>query len=292
MHSPAFSLEVFPPRRNGPVGTIFDTLDGLEGLKPDFISVTYGHGSQSDRTITARIAHTIHTEYAIPTVAHLTSLYADTEIVDEALSAFKAAGVTAVLALRGDAIAGAEPRGVFAHASDLVKYIHEHDPDFAIFGACYPEGHYQASSLTEDVAHLKIKVDAGVCRLFSQLFYDNDDYFRFLDQVREADINIPIEAGIMPITNKNSVLSMAKRACCKVPPAVSRMLDKWSDSPEALQEAGIVYASAQIADLVARGVDGVHLYTMNRPAVTRRIWRNVEPLFRTQAESYASVSAE
>lgn len=171
MHSPMFTLEVFPPKRNAPVGTIYDTLDGLEGLNPDFISVTYGHGTHSDRTATARIAHTISKEYGIPAVAHLTALYSDKAKIDEALDMFEEAGVSAVLALRGDYIDGEQLVGEFNHASDLVSYIRSVKPDFKVFGACYPEGHYQADSLDQDIENLKIKVDAGVTHLISQLFY-------------------------------------------------------------------------------------------------------------------------
>ncbi|NMM99687.1 5,10-methylenetetrahydrofolate reductase [Bifidobacterium sp. DSM 109958] len=279
MTTPMFSLEVFPPKRNAPVGTIYDTLDGLEGLHPDFISVTYGHGTQSDRTATARIANTIRTEYGIPTVAHLTALYSDHEVIDQALDMFDKAGVTAVLALRGDELPDHERVGVFPHASDLVAYIRERRPDMKVFGACYPEGHYESASLDDDIANLKVKVDAGVTHLISQLFYDNDDFYRFLDKARAAGIDVPIEAGIMPVRGAKSVRRMAERNASRIPARLARLLDRWEGNAEALRAAGINYASEQITDLVSHGVDGIHLYTMNHPGSTRRIWSNVEPLF-------------
>ena len=279
MHTPMFSLEVFPPKRDAPVGTIYDTLDGLEGLNPDFISVTYGHGTHSDRTATARIANTIHGEYGIPAVAHLTALYSDEAKIDEALDMFEAAGVSAVLALRGDYIDGEEPVGRFNHASDLAAYIHDRKPDLKVFGACYPEGHYSAASLDEDIGNLKIKVDAGVTHLISQLFYDNEDFLRFVDKARAAGIDVPIEAGIMPVMNAKSVLRMSKMCESRVPEKLAVLLDKWGSDTALLKEAGIAYASEQICDLAARGVDGVHLYTMNHPCVSRRIWSNVKPFF-------------
>ncbi|KAB7790649.1 methylenetetrahydrofolate reductase [NAD(P)H] [Bifidobacterium leontopitheci] len=279
MHKPMFSLEVFPPKRDAPVGTIYDTLDGLEGLKPDFISVTYGHGTHSDRTATARIAATIRKEYRIPTVAHLTALYSDKERIDQALDLFESAGVSAVLALRGDHLEGETPVGEFEHASDLVRYIRQRKPELKVFGACYPEGHIEAASLDADIDNLKVKVDAGASHLISQLFYSNDDFYRFLDKARAAGIDVPIEAGIMPVTSAKSVRSMAQRNKSAIPAPVEAMLERWGDDRESLRVAGINYASEQITDLVAHGVDGVHLYTMNRPATTRRIWRNVEPLF-------------
>ena len=279
MHAPGFSLEVFPPRRNGPVRTIYDTLDGLEGLSPDFISVTYGHGSQADRSATARIASTIAHEYHIPVVAHLTSLYADEASVDETLTAFDEAGVNAILALRGDPVESHTPTGVFPHASDLAAYIHRRRPDMTLVGACYPEGHADSPSLEEDVSNLAIKVSAGVSQLITQLFYDNEDFYRFMDVCAAHGITVPICAGIMPIISEKSVRSMASRGGSHIPPKVEALLDRWGDAPDCLRNAGIVYASEQIADLIANGVAGIHLYTMNRPSTTRRIWRNVSGLF-------------
>lgn len=278
-HSPIFSLEVFPPRRNAAVGTIYDTLDGLQGVDPDFISVTYGTGKQSDRTATARISNTIRQEYDIPVVAHLTAQYLDKDGADEALDLFEQAKVRGVLALRGDSVEGREPAGVFEHASDLAAYIRSTHPDLDVYGACYPEGHPEATSLSQDVENLKKKVDAGVSHLVSQLFYDNSDFLNFVSLAREAGIDTPIEAGIMPVMNVGQVRRMGKICGARIPHALDRMLDRWQDDKKSLRAAGIVYASQQIADLVAQGVDGVHLYTMNHPGVTRRIWQNVGDLF-------------
>ncbi|OZG50932.1 methylenetetrahydrofolate reductase [Bombiscardovia coagulans] len=279
MHAPIFSLEVFPPKRNTTVGTIYDTLDGLESLHPDFISVTYGTGRYADRTATARICATIRGEYAIPTVAHLTSQYADQVAVDEALDMFECAGVKALLLLRGDRTDGKEPLGVYQHACDLITYVHEARPDFLIMAACYPETHPEALSVEEDIRHLKEKVDAGAGHLISQLFYDNSDFMNFVGRARAAGIDVPIEAGIMPITRAGQVRHMSETCGSCIPPAVTRLLEKWGNKPKSLCEAGIVYASQQISDLVSQGVDGIHLYSMNHPVVTRRIWNNVQSLF-------------
>lgn len=279
MTAPLFSLEVFPPRRNAPVGTIYDTLDGLQGLAPAFISVTYGTGKSKDRTATARIANTIRGEYGIPAVAHLTAQYLDREAADVALDLFEVAKVDGVLALRGDSVEGQTPAGVFEYASELVSYIRENRPQLKIYGACYPEKHPQAATLEEDIDNLKKKVDAGVSHLISQLFYDNEDFLRFVDKVRAAGIDVPIEAGIMPVMNAKSVLRMSKMCESRVPEKLAVLLDKWGSDTALLKEAGIAYASEQICDLAARGVDGVHLYTMNHPCVSRRIWSNVKPFF-------------
>ena len=206
--------------------------------------------------------------------------YGDKAKIDEALDMFEEAGVSAVLALRGDYIDGEQLVGEFNHASDLVSYIRSVKPDFKVFGACYPEGHYQADSLDQDIENLKIKVDAGVTHLISQLFYDNEDFYRFLDKARAAGITVPIEAGIMPVRGAKSVRRMAERNASRIPDRLNTLLNKWGDDIQSLRAAGILYASEQIADLVAHDVDGVHLYSMNHPATTRRIWRNAEPLFR------------
>ena len=159
MSKPLFSLEVFPPKRTAPIGTIYDTLDGLHGVDPAFISVTYGTGKQSDRTITARIANTIRTEYGIPAVAHLTAQYLDRDQTDEALDGFAQAKVAAVPALRGDRNPEREPAGVFMHASDLTRYIRQTHPEMTVYGACYPECHPQSRDLDEDISWLKVKVE-------------------------------------------------------------------------------------------------------------------------------------
>lgn len=278
-YKPKFSLEVFPPKRTSPIGTIYDTLDGLRGLDPDFISVTYGTGKSSYRTATARIANTIRSEYGIKTVAHLTARYLDYDDVDEALDMFDKAGVSGVLALRGDVIENQNAAGVFNHASDLVSYIHSKRPDLPILGACYPEKHPEAATLQEDIDNLKRKVDAGVTHLISQLFYNNDDFLHFRDLARKAGINVPIEAGVMPVVNANQVKRMTKMCSSKISEPVLAMIERWGSNPEVLQDAGSIFASQQINDLVAEGVDGIHLYTMNRPGVTRSIWSNVKPLF-------------
>lgn len=276
---PIFSLEIFPPKRTAPVGTIYDTLDGLQGLQPAFISVTYGTGKSVDRTATARIANTVRAEYGIPAVAHLTAQYLDEEAAEEALDLFDQAKVSGILALRGDRNPEREPAGVFMHASDLTRYIRQTHPEMTVYGACYPECHPQSRDLDEDISWLKVKVDSGASHLISQLFYDNADYLRFLDKARAAGIDVPIEAGIMPVVNGRSVRHMAGMCGSRIPERLNVMLDAWGQDPESLKEAGVIYASEQISDLVARGVDGIHLYTMNRPCVTRRIWANTKPFF-------------
>ena len=163
------------------------------------------------------------------------------------------------------------------YASDLVKYINEHG-DFDVFGACYPEGHMEAENIIEDIKNLKIKTDAGVSHLVTQLFFDNDLFYRFRDMTEIAGINVPIEAGIMPVTNKSQIEKMVSMCGASLPSKFSKVMQKYENNPEALRDAGIAYAVDQIVDLLSNGVDGIHLYTMNNPYVARKITDAVKNL--------------
>ena len=274
-----FSCEVFPPKATSPVDTIYRTLDGLKGIRPDFISVTFGAGGSQVNQTTREIAGIIQNQYHIPAMAHLTCVAAGRAEVDEMLAGLAEDGVENVLALRGDINPNVPPKTDFAHASDLVAYIREKG-GFGISAACYPEGHVESPDLITDVRYLKQKVDAGAQHLVSQLFFDNEDFFRFLERCRIAGISVPIEAGIMPVLSKSSIQRMVSLCGASMPRKLTRILARYGDHPDALREAGIAYAIDQISDLIAGGVDGIHLYTMNDPNVARRI-----------AESIASIRA-
>ena len=238
-----FSCEVFPPKKTSPVDSIYKTLAGLRDIHPDFISVTFGAGG---------------------------SLAAGREDVDRLLEELKAEGVENILALRGDVNPDIPPKTDFAHASDLVSYIRAHS-DFGVSAACYPEGHLESPDLVSDIRHLKEKVDAGAQHLVSQLFFDNEDFFRFLERARIAGIDVPIEAGIMPVLSRSSIQRMVSMCGASLPSKLTRILARYGDHPAALREAGIAYAIDQISDLIAGGVEGIHLYTMNDPAVAQQI---------------------
>ena len=190
------------------------------------------------------------------------------------LAGLREDGVENILALRGDGNPNITPKTDFAHASDLVAYIRAHS-DFGVSAACYPEGHLESPDLVSDIRHLKEKVDAGAQHLVSQLFFDNDDFFRFLERCRIAGIEVPIEAGIMPVLNKASIERMVSLCGASLPRKLTRILARYGDHPAALREAGLAYAIDQISDLVAAGVDGIHLYTMNNPAVAKQISESV-----------------
>lgn len=265
-----FSCEVFPPKKTSPVETIYETLDGLREIRPDFISVTFGAGGSSVNQSTRQIAAIIQNQYQIPAMAHLTCLNSSREEVGALLAGLRADGVENVLALRGDRNPDLAPQADFAHSSDLVAYVQALG-GFGIGGACYPEGHPESPDMISDIRHLKGKVDAGAQHLVSQLFFDNEDFFRFLERARIAGIGVPIQAGIMPILSKGSIERMVSLCGASLPRKLTRILSRYGDHPQALREAGIAYAIDQISDLIAGGVEGIHLYTMNSPQMARQI---------------------
>jgi len=265
-----FSCEVFPPKKTAPVDSIYKTLDGLKDIHPDFISVTFGAGGSNVNQSTREIASLIENQYHIPAMAHLTCVAAGREDVDRMMAELRTYGVENILALRGDVNPDYPSKTDFKHASELVAYIRKHG-GFGVSAACYPEGHIESPDLVSDIRHLKEKVDAGAQHLVSQLFFNNEDFFRFLERARIAGIDVPIEAGIMPVLSKSSIQRMVSLCGASMPSRLTRLLARYGDHPAALREAGIAYAIEQISDLIAAGVDGIHLYTMNNPDVARQI---------------------
>lgn len=266
-----FSCEVFPPKKTAPVDSIYRTLDGLREVRPDFISVTFGAGgSDTVNQTTHEIASLVENRYGTTAMAHLTCVGAGREDVDRLLPLLKEAGVENILALRGDVNPQYPPKTDFAHASDLIAYIRAHG-DFGVSAACYPEGHPESPDLVSDIRRLKEKVDAGAEHLVSQLFFDNEDFFRFVERCRNAGITAPIEAGIMPVLSARSIQRMVSLCGASLPRKLTRILARYGEHPQAMREAGIAYAMDQIADLIAGGVEGIHLYTMNDPQVSKQI---------------------
>ena len=264
-----FSFEVFPPKKTSPVEVIYDTLDELNGLKPDFISVTFGAGGSGNSKYALEIASKIKEIGVIP-MLHLPCINFTRAEIDAALDEAKERGIENILALRGDINPDIPPVKEFRYASDLINYI-KSKGSFDIAGACYPECHPDAENLIEDITNLRKKVDAGADHLITQLFFDNESFYEFREKAAIAGINVPIEAGIMPVVNKNQIERMVTTCGASLPKKFVRIMTKYEHSPEALQDAGIAYAVDQIVDLVASGVDGIHLYTMNKPYVARKI---------------------
>ena len=271
------SFEVFPPKSTTPVESIYKTIDGLALLNPDFISVTYGAGGNGGNA-TIDICAAIKNKYNIEAVAHLPCINLTKEKVKEELEQMKNAGIENILALRGDRHPDIEPAGDFHYASELVNFIKENG-DFNILGACYPECHPEADNIVEDIKHLKEKVDAGCSQLVTQLFFDNETFYDFREKTAIAGINVPIEAGIMPVTNRKQIERMVTLCHAALPKKFMTIMEKYEDNPIAMRDAGIAYAVSQIVDLIANGVDGIHLYTMNNPYVAEKISSAVASLF-------------
>ena len=264
------SFEVFPPKKTSPIESVYSKLEEICALKPDFISVTYGAGGTGGHSRTCEIASKIKNDLGVESVAHLTCVNSTKADIDSTLEDFKAHNIENILALRGDFVEGIEPKKDFIYASDLCSYI-KSKGDFDIAGACYPEVHGEAEDEVADVLNLRKKVEAGAEHLISQLFFDNSAFYRFIERTRIAGINVPIEAGIMRVTNKNQIERMVSMCGASLPVKFTKIMQKYESKPEALRDAGIAYAVEQIVDLLANGVDGIHLYTMNNPYVARKI---------------------
>lgn len=267
---PVFSFEVFPPKKDSPIESVYGKLEEICALQPDFISVTYGAGGSGAHSRTCEIAAKIKHDFKVESVAHLTCVNSTRRMIDDTLADFRAHDIENILALRGDYTEGVAPQTDFRYAADLCAYIREQG-GFDISGACYPETHVDAANEVEDVLNLKRKVDAGARHLISQLFFDNAVFYRFLERTQIAGINVPIEAGIMPVTNKKQIERMVSLCGASLPPKFVKMMQRYESRPEALRDAGIAYAVEQIVDLLSNGVDGIHLYTMNNPAVAEKI---------------------
>lgn len=275
------SFEVFPPKRKSPIGTIYNTLEGLKDLSPDFISVTYGAGGSENNKATIDIATDIKNKYGVESVAHITGRSLTKENVLFLLEQFKENNIENILALRGDENPGEPHTGDFKYASDLISFIKDNG-DFNLLGACYPEAHAESKNRIEDIHNLKTKVEAGASHLITQLFFDNRHFYDFKERTLIAGINVPIEAGIMPVVNKKQIERMVTLCGAQLPEKFIKMMARYEDKPEAMRDAGIAYAINQIVDLITQGVDGIHLYTMNNPYIARRIHEAVASLLQLQ----------
>ena len=274
-----YSFEIFPPKRDSAIDSVYSTLDDLAELKPDFISVTYGAGGSAANNITAKLASLIKDKYHLNSIAHLTCVNSTKADIDLIIKDFEERGIENVLAMRGDINPDIPPKKDFAHASDLISYMKERS-SISISGACYPEGHIESDNLDQDIENLKIKIDAGAEHLISQLFFDNSAFYNFLEKARKAGINVPIEAGIMPCVNAKQIKRMVGLCGASLPHKFTKMIARYENNPEAMRDAGIAYAVDQIVDLAANGVDGIHLYTMNNPYIARKITESVNNVVR------------
>lgn len=271
-----FSFEVFPPKKTSSIDTIYRTIDELRELSPDFISVTYSAGGSGNGGLACEIASRIKS-LGITPVIHLPCINYTKEEIASTLAEIKSRGIENILALRGDINPDIPQKHDFLHASDLITFI-KSKGDFDIAGACYPECHPDSENLFEDIMNLRKKVEAGADHLITQLFFDNDSFYEFREKAALAGINVPIEAGIMPVVNKNQIERMVTTCGASLPKKFVKIMQKYEHNPEALRDAGIAYAVNQIVDLAANGVDGIHLYTMNNSYVARKISEAVSGL--------------
>lgn len=272
-----FSFEVFPTSKTGSIDTIYNAVKELKDLKPDYISVTYGAGGNAANKDTVKIASFIKNDLGIEAMAHLTCINSNKDTIETVLSDFKENNIENILALRGDINPNVPPQTDFRYANELISYLKEKG-NFGISTACYPEGHPECESIVQDIKNLKQKADSGAQSLVTQLFFDNDVFYRFRDMAQLVGIITPISAGIMPVTNKKQIERMVSMSGASLPPKFTKMISKYENKPDSLIDAGIAYAVDQIVDLISNGAEGVHVYIMNRPYVARKITEAVRNL--------------
>ena len=274
------SFEVFPPKKSTDFGNVEVAALGIAALQPAYMSVTYGAGG-STKGHTIALAGEIQKQHNVPTVAHLTCVCADRSSIGAALTEMQAAGIENILALRGDIPKDfdGEVFTDFTHASDLVRFIKE-SGDFCVGGACYPEGHVEAANKTEDILHLKEKVDAGCEFLTTQMFFDNNIMYNFLYRIREKGITVPVVAGIMPVTNVKQIKRITSMSGTYLPERFKAIVDRFGDNPAAMKQAGVIYATEQIIDLIANGVNHIHVYSMNKPEIAAGIQSSLSEILK------------
>ncbi len=277
----SLSFEVFPPKTETSFDSVKTATEEIAKLHPSFMSVTYGAGGGTSR-YTLDIAKNIKEMHGVPTLAHLTCVSSTKETVREKIAEIQAAGITNVMALRGDippALEGADrSEWDYQHAVDLIVELKAANAEFCIGGACYPEIHPESNNQKEDIRYLKEKVDAGCAFLTTQMFFDNNLLYNFLYKIREAGVTVPIIPGIMPITNANQVERAIKLSGSFMPQRFKSLVDKFGNDPAAMKQAGIAYATDQIIDLYANGITNVHVYSMNKPDVAAKIQSNLSDI--------------
>lgn len=277
-HEVTISFEVFPPKTDDRYATVEKAAREIAALHPSFMSVTYGAGGGTSKN-TASIAADIQDKFHTPVLAHLTCVSSTREHVRNMVSIYKEKGIENIMALRGDI--PKEGRSVFEynHACELIHDIKSIDDSFCIGGACYPEGHVECESPSADIRYLKEKVDAGVDFLTTQMFFDNNMLYNFLYRIREAGIDVPVLPGIMPITNRKQVARSVALSGSTVPQRFRMMVDRFGDDPAKMKQAGVIYATEQIIDLISNGVTHIHVYSMNKPDIAAGIMQSLDAIW-------------
>ncbi len=271
------SCEIFPPKLGTELEQSRKVVAEMAALKPDFISVTYG-AAGTTAGFTTELAEEVE-NCGVASLAHVTCVSSDEASLDAYLATLKANGIQNILALRGDMPNGREPKRVYPHASDLAMAIKQKG-DFCVGGACYPEGHPEAATVSADIDALKIKAESG-CEFFtSQMFFDNEVMYSFLSKFQRKGINIPVIAGIMPITNARQLSRSVSLSGTSVPRSLREMVERFGDNPAAMRQAGISFATQQIIDLIANGVNNIHIYSMNKPDIAAEIMGNISEIIK------------
>ncbi len=276
------SFEVFPPKNDAPFEPVKNAVSKLSELNPSFMSVTYGAGGGvSNNTID--IASYIENDLDTMALAHLTCVSSSRDEISNTVNKLKSENISNILALRGDIPKDMEfpNAGYYKYAYQLIEDIkNKGDGDFCIGAACYPEGHVESANKEKDIEFLKQKVDCGVDFLVTQMFFDNNVMYNFLYRALANDINLPVFAGVMPVTNSRQIKRICELSGTNLTPRFKSIVDKFGDNPLALKQAGIAYATEQIIDLVANGIKGIHLYTMNKPEVAEKIMENISEILK------------
>ena len=266
---PTLSFEVFPPKTEDNYESVEKAAREIAELKPAFMSVTYGAGGGTSR-YTVDLAAALNNDYHVPTLAHLTCVSSTRTHVKRVLEELKEKGIENVLALRGDIPADGKVEKDYRYASELIREIREMG-DFCIGAACYPEGHVEFANKTEDILHLKEKVEAGCDFVTTQMFFDNNILYNYLYRIREKGVTVPVVAGIMPVTSASQIARICRMSGTYLPSRFKAIVDRFGGNPAAMKQAGIAYATEQIIDLIANGVNAIHVYSMNKPDVAARI---------------------
>ncbi len=273
------SFEVFPPKTDAGFDAVEKAASEIAALSPDFMSVTYGAGGGTSKN-TAKIAGDLQDRFSVPVLAHLTCVSSTKDLVKSVVNEYKERGIENIMALRGDIPKEGRISFDYDHATELIYDIKSIDDSFCIGGACYPEGHVECARQSEDIQHLKEKVDAGCDFLTTQMFFDNSTLYQFLYRIREKGIEVPVVPGIMPITNAKQVARSVALSGSTIPQKMKIMVDRFADEPDKMKEAGIIYACDQIIDLISNGVSHIHVYSMNKPDIAEGIMNNLRSIIR------------
>ena len=273
--TPSISFEVFPPKKEADLDNVKAAAGSIAALKPSFMSVTYGAAGSTSK-LTIEVASDIKNLHGVSVLPHLTCVASTKEHVDDMIKRIRENNIDNIMTLRGDIPKDGVICHDFEHASDLIRHIKSIAPDLCIGGACYPEGHVECARKSDDIHFLKERVDAGCDFLTTQMFFDNNIFYNFLYRVKDIGINVPVLPGIMPVTTAKQLSRSVQLSGTAVPERFKAIVDRFGDDPVAMRQAGIVYATEQIIDLIANGVNHIHVYSMNKPDVAADILNNLK----------------